>query len=165
MAGFLGYDALWPKVVINSSPAVDSGILSYQFEFANQPSYPVKILTVIVSPKDFFTTTGNEFENVSFRGIYDSDVQIGGRESIIMSLYTAFHLPVGSKPKNGSKVVIRITYKLPLLKIEKTDSALFEVATDVSGNPIWIKKPIGDFDNYKPDAILNFKPQIERYKM
>jgi hypothetical protein len=50
--GRLGFQELWPKVMIEPSPAVDSGLLSYQFTFANRPFYPVKVVSTLVSAVD-----------------------------------------------------------------------------------------------------------------
>ena len=48
IVGFFGYEALWPKVIIDPSQAVDPGIASYQFDFKNQSCYPVEVISTIM---------------------------------------------------------------------------------------------------------------------
>jgi hypothetical protein len=161
----IGYDGLWPKVVIEPSSAVDSGVTIYQFTLANQPCYPVKIISVDMSPINLTLTNqagwSMEFSNVTFHYPYtNKNVQIGGRDSITIKIGNIFRFtPLSNKLKEGTKMVARITYQMPLIKIEKTDSALFEAAQDSNGNPMWIKKPIGQFINYKPTTVFIMFPK------
>jgi hypothetical protein len=46
----------------------------------------------------------------------------------------------------------------PFVNIEKTDSALFSAAKDNSENPVWVKRPLGDFSKYKAVSIINYAP-------
>jgi len=163
--GLFGYEALWPKVIIDPSAAVDSGILSYEFTFANQACYPIKVdridlyviklswpnLSWAFSSRNWPNDIGS-MQGIGFRYDY-KQVKIGGRNSIAMKLNPEFAFegyPVG-KLKDGSKMAIKITYRLPLLRLQKTDCQFFESGQDIGGNPVWLKKPmenLGDETNY-----------------
>jgi hypothetical protein len=59
---------------------------------------------------------------------------------VVLGFLGYFIIQNPGKLVDGSKVKIKITYRIPLLGVEKSDSALFESAEDNSANPIWIKK-------------------------
>jgi hypothetical protein len=153
--GFLGYGALWPKVTIDVSPAVASNFLSYQFTFANQACYPIKVVSTRIEAIHL-SWPGNDVKNLGFMRNY-TGIQIDGRESITMK-FDNFKMTNTNKLDEGSIIIIKITYRLPLLKIDKTDSALFEVARDNGGNPIWVKRPLGKYANYEALSILFYDP-------
>jgi hypothetical protein len=152
----IGYDFLWPKIVIDYSQAVAFGLTSSQFTFSNQPRYPVEISHVDVIPIGFSANVTNQLKvvvkDMTIRQNYNGD-QIGGKDSITVEVDSFLHFANIPTVNEGSKIIVRITYKLPVLKIQKTDSALFERARDSTGNGIWIKKPLGKLAYYKTESI------------
>jgi hypothetical protein len=156
LLGFIGCEALLPQVVIDASQAVDSGFLSNQFTFGNQAVYPVEIayLTIYIVDVSWPKPFNSQFQNI---GIWCPNVtiKIKGRDSGTVKIGNMFSMVDTNNPptkiSEGSKFVIKATYKLPISSLTKTDSALFECARDSSGNTIWIKKPIGKYANYKCD--------------
>jgi hypothetical protein len=77
--------------------------------------------------------------------------ELGGKDFITLEIDRLFYFPNQGKITEGSKIIIRITYELPIpFHYSKEDSALFEAGKDASGNPIWIKKPMGGYANYRP---------------
>jgi hypothetical protein len=153
----IGYDSLWPKILIDSSQVAAKGFAASQFTFANQTVYPVKIDHLDVIPIDFYssgsTNTGLSFKYMTLRTMY-ADTEISGKDFITIGVDDSMGFQAQSKVAENSKMIVKITYELPLLKVKKTDSALFEMAHDLNGNPMWIKKPLGRYTNYKTTSIL-----------
>lgn len=156
--GFFGYSELWPKVIIEPSPATSQGLLSYQMNFQNQACYPVKVTSVVIAIVNLKWLAHTNppavltMDNLATMTQF-SHLQIGGHDSTTIKC-NQFRFESPPKLFDGSKVILTITYRLPMIHIEKSDSVLFESATDNSGNSIWIKKPIGKFANYKPQTYL-----------
>lgn len=155
----IGYDSLWPKVVIDSSSAVDSGFVSRQFIFANQPIYPVKVLSTLVGALHVSAPTENPKISTAIIGIAFQDnytnVTIAGKDSVTLRIDRQFDVSLGNI-RDHSQIMVRVTYRIPLpfMNIDMKDTALFEAARDDSGKQIWIKKPPGRMANYNPDVVI-----------
>jgi hypothetical protein len=154
IALLIGYRDLWPKVVIEPSQAIDPAFLSYQFTFENQPCYPIKISSVVITAVHLSWPSGNnEMSGMTFSNLY-SDTSISGKDSITIKLDKAFTFPNAGKLEEGSKAIIKIYYILPLIRLKIADSALFEAGRDVAGNQIWLKRPLGKLANYKDRSFI-----------
>ena len=80
---------------------------------------------------------------VSFLYTYTNEiVHIGARDSITIPVDGLFSFPHNGKLCENSMFIMKVTYKLPIIGIEKTDASVFESGQDAAGNPIWIKKPM-----------------------
>jgi len=146
-----GHDQLWPIVIIDSSPATDSGFLSYQFAFSNRPYYPIRMASVAVSAIDvrWLDGFGDEggIKGMRFVNNY-ADVRVGPSDAVTLKLDNIFDYTAARKLKPSSRILISVKYQFPLHSTVKTDSALFEVARDSSGNELWIKKPLTALGRY-----------------
>lgn len=203
--GVFGYEALWPRILINPSPAVSSSISAYRFELHNQAIYPVEVVradlfvinltlsdlpyTIIGISSDDLTNAeeiaklknqrhmptlivaglNNSPAALTNTPFYQQNTEPGSIQKMIFGLcYTnetiEGHDLITIEPdegmkfidslgqiKVGSKLVLKVTYKLPFLYTEKTDSAFFEVGSDNAGNPIWIKNSIPD--DFNPEKF------------
>ena len=159
LLGVFGFDNLWPRVEIDSSQTKGHGIISYQFQFTNQPRYPVTIVSldiIIVNLTLADDSTKKSLVNkVTFRETYtNSDVRIDGKDSVTIKIDDNLDLLPKSKLGEDSKIIIEMTYDLPFKVLRLKNRALFEANQEVGGNVVWVKKPLGEYAHYVNGTIL-----------
>lgn len=149
VVGFIGYEGMWPKVTIEASSAVDSGMLAYQFTFSNHPYYPVKIKSVTVYVIDlkmpFLPKPGqfDEFDHVKLIANYNTNnICIAGNDSITLKMNTSFRFANVGRVESGSRIIVKVTYELPVIKIRKSDYEALEAGSAIDNSLIWTKKPL-----------------------